>query len=151
MSYIKIWIHLIWSTKNREKLINPVLKTKLLNHIRENAKEKNIYVDSMNCLEEHIHLLISLKGDQSISKVSQFIKGESSHWINKNNLTKIKFEWQDEYIAISVSESVVQKVRDYIKNQEEHHRIKSFNEEYKQFMKRYGFDKLTQIYPAREI
>jgi len=55
-------------------------------------------------------------------------------------LTKAKFEWQDEYIAVSVSESMINKVRDYIKNQEEHHKIKSFHEEYDEFMKKYGFE-----------
>ncbi len=66
------------------------------------------------------------------------IKGESSHWINKNNLTKRKFEWQTEYMGVSVSESVVDKVREYIRNQSEHHRIKTFSEEYDEFMKKYG-------------
>jgi REP element-mobilizing transposase RayT len=64
------------------------------------------------------------------------IKGESSLWINRNNLLKTKFEWQEEYIALSVSESIVNKVRDYIKNQEEHHRVKTFAEEYEAFLKK---------------
>ena len=67
------------------------------------------------------------------------IKGESSFWINKNELTKEKFEWQDEYFAVSVSESVVDKVRDYIKNQETHHTKKTFQEEYDEFMIKFGF------------
>lgn len=69
----------------------------------------------------------------------QLIKGESSFWINKNKLTKEKFEWQDEYFAVSVSESILEKVRDYIKNQEEHHRIKTFQEEYDDFVSKYNF------------
>jgi REP element-mobilizing transposase RayT len=67
------------------------------------------------------------------------IKGESSFWINKNNLTAEKFHWQDEYFAVSVSESVVDRVRDYIKNQEEQHLKKSFSEEYLEFLKKYHF------------
>ena len=69
------------------------------------------------------------------------LKGESSYWINKNKLIREKFEWQDEYFAVSVSESAVNKVRDYIKNQEEHHKKKSFQQEYDEFMHKYGFDK----------
>jgi REP element-mobilizing transposase RayT len=69
------------------------------------------------------------------------IKGESSFWINKNKLTIEKFEWQDEYFAVSVSESMLDKVRDYIKNQEEHHRKKTFQEEYDEFISKYGFEK----------
>ena len=87
-------------------------------------------------------MLVSVKGDQSISKLVMLIKGESSFWVNKNNLSKFKFEWQEEFIAVSVSESVVPKVREYIKKQEEHHKTKSFKEEYDLFIKNYGFNKL---------
>jgi REP element-mobilizing transposase RayT len=69
------------------------------------------------------------------------LKGESSYWINKNNkLFRRKFEWQDEYFAVSVSESAVSRVRDYIKNQENHHKKKSFNDEYLEFKRKYKFD-----------
>lgn len=144
MPYIRIWIHLIWSTKNRERLITKELKNKLIDHIRENAKSKNIYIDFINMEPEHVHTTISLGSDQTISKVAQMIKGESSNWINKNKLIPGRFEWQDEYIAFSVSESQINKVREYIKNQEEHHRKKSFTEEYELFIKKYGFNKYTE-------
>jgi REP element-mobilizing transposase RayT len=139
MPFTKIWVHLIWSTKNREKLIDKELKQKLLQHIKENAKLKNIFIDTLNCVQDHIHLLISLGREQTISKIVMLIKGESSNWVNKNKLTKCKFEWQDEYIAVSVSESQVDRVREYIKNQEEHHQLKSFKEEYSLFLKKYHF------------
>jgi REP element-mobilizing transposase RayT len=71
----------------------------------------------------------------------QLIKGESSFWINKNQLTKEKFEWQDEYFAFSVSESVIDKVRDYIKNQEEHHKRKTFEEECDEIFTKFGLNK----------
>ncbi|MGD8780807.1 MAG: IS200/IS605 family transposase [Ignavibacteria bacterium] len=141
MSYIRIWIHLVFSTKNREKIITPELKAKLLQHIKENAKIKNIYIDFINCVSEHVHVLLSLGADQSVSKVVHLIKGESSYWVNKENLTAKKFEWQEEYFAASVSESQINKVRDYIKNQEEHHRKISFQEEYELFLKKYGFER----------
>jgi putative transposase len=66
------------------------------------------------------------------------IKGESSFWVNKEKLTREKFEWQDEYIALSVSESGVENVRKYIYNQEEHHRKKTFGEEYQEFLRIHG-------------
>ena len=144
MPYIRILIHLIWSTKNRERIITKEIKTILLNHIRENAKSKNIFIDFINGEPEHIHATISLGSDQTISKVAQLIKGESSNWINKNKLLPGRFEWQDEYIAVSVSESQINKVREYIKNQEEHHRKKNFAEEYKEFIKKYGFTKYNK-------
>jgi REP element-mobilizing transposase RayT len=71
----------------------------------------------------------------------QMIKGESSHWINKNKLTKVKFEWADEYYAASVSESHVFRVREYIKNQDVHHRIKSWDEESTELLEQWGFSK----------
>ena len=111
----------------------------MINHIKENAKGKNIFIDEINGHKNHIHYLISLGVDQSISKVSQLIKGESSFWINRNKITKTKFEWADEYFAVSVSESQVDAVRKYIRNQEEHHKKKSYAQEYDEFMKKYGF------------
>jgi len=67
--------------------------------------------------------------DQNISKICQLIKGESSFWVNQNNLTPEKFSWQDDYFAVSVSESQVIAIINYIKNQEKHHSKKSFEEE----------------------
>ncbi len=77
-----------------------------------------------------------------LSKDIQLIKGESSWWINKNNLVPGIFEWADEYFAVSVSDSQVGKVREYIKNQEKHHRVKSWEDEYNEFMLKYGFVKM---------
>jgi REP element-mobilizing transposase RayT len=71
----------------------------------------------------------------------QLIKGESSHWINKIQLLKTKFEWADEYYGASVSESHINSVRDYIKNQEEHHRKMTWEEECEGYIKRYGFNR----------
>jgi REP element-mobilizing transposase RayT len=138
MPFVRIWVHLIWSTKSREKLILPELKPALLDHLRLNAKEKNIWIDTVNCVGDHVHALISLGVEQSISKVAMLLKGESSYWINKHGLMKMKFEWQDEYIAVSVSESNVETVQRCILNQEEHHREKSFVEEFDEFIKKYG-------------
>jgi len=77
--------------------------------------------------------------EQTISEVSQLIKGESSYWINKNKLTKKKFIWQDDYFAVSVSESQVKRVIRYIKNQEAHHDKISFEEEVDEFIVKYGW------------
>lgn len=140
MPFLKVWIHLIWSTKNREPILQQEIRHSLFTHIRENARAKGIYLDFINGYLEHVHTLISLGADQSIAKVAQLLKGESSHWANQQGLTTTKLEWQDEYIAVSVSESVVDSVREYIKNQEEHHRKIAFSEEYAEFMKKYGFE-----------
>ena len=142
MAYVRIWIHCVWGTKNRVAFLTKENKQIIIDHIKENAKTKDIYIDFINGSKEHLHCIISLNQDQNISKVMQLIKGESSFWINKQNLTKIKFGWADEYFAVSLSESLLNKVRDYIKNQEEHHRKKSWDEECSEFMKKYGFKKM---------
>lgn len=101
--------------------------------------KKNIYIDSIEGGKEHLHTLISLGPKQAVSEVAQLLKGEVSFWINKEKLMKGKFEWQDKYFAVSVSESILPTVRKYIRNQEEHHRVKPFSEEYDTFIKKYGF------------
>ena len=141
MPFIKVWIHFVWSTKNREPLLRDEIRQKVFQHIRENAKEKEIYLDFIGGYVDHVHCLISLGTNQTIEKVMQLIKGESSFWINKNKLCKEKFEWQDEYFAVSVSEPILENVRKYIANQEEHHRTKNFDDEFRDFMKRAGFQK----------
>ena len=144
MPYLKIYIHFVWCTKNREPFLNTIESRKLVwSHIRENAVKKNIYIDFVNGYEDHCHCLISLGVNQSVDKVMQLIKGESSFWINKNkhlfpNLKGRKFEWQDEYFALSVSESVLNRVRNYIKNQEEHHKKKTFKNEYDEIIEKYN-------------
>ena len=142
MPYIKVYIHFVWSTKKRIPFLDSQeLRIKVWQHIRENAKKKGIFIDFISGYTDHCHCLISLGSDQTMQKIMQLIKGESSFWINKNQLTKEKFEWQDEYFAVSVSESQLYRVRNYIKNQEQHHRKKTFQEEYDEFITKYGFQK----------
>jgi putative transposase len=139
MPYVRVWIHLIWSTKNREPMLEKDLRPKVFEHITANACEKDIFLDTIGGYIEHVHTLISLGSDQTIAKVAQLLKGESSHWINKESLTRTKFEWQDEYAAFSVSESMVETVRQYIRGQKDHHRKKPFAEEYQELLAQHGF------------
>jgi putative transposase len=134
MAYVKNWLHCVWGTKSRIPFLTKDIKTDVLDHIKANAKSKGIYIDIINGHTEHIHCLISLNPDQTLSGVIQLIKGESSFWINKNKLTKSRFRWAVEYYAVSISESHVPRVRNYIKNQEEHHRKKTWDEEYNEYI-----------------
>ena len=135
MPFTRVMIHYIWATKNRAPITTVELKPLLLSHVKENSIKKGIYIDTTNCVNDHIHLLISLGIDQTISNIAKLIKGESSFWINNRKLLIYKFEWQDDYIALSVSESAVEKVRHYILNQETHHKTKTFLKEYEEFLK----------------
>lgn len=140
MSWVRIWIHVVFSTKNREPFLKTRdLREKLFDHIRQNAKEKGIWLDCINGYRDHAHCLLSLGRDQQLSKVVQLLKGESSHWINKNELIPHKFMWQDDYWAVSVSEAHLQAVRNYISNQENHHKSVSFKEEVNEFMRKYNW------------
>ena len=87
MGYLKIWIHIVWTTKNREKILTREIRKYLFEHIRENAKNKDIYIDFINGYLDHVHCLISLKSGQTIDKIVMLLKGESSFWINKNNIS----------------------------------------------------------------
>jgi len=142
MPFIKIYIHLVFSTLDRKPFLNtPDLRVKVWKHIKENASKKGIFIAMVNGYSDHCHCLISFGSSQTVEKVTQLIKGESSHWINKNELTKEKFSWQDEYFAVSVSESQLEAVRNYIKNQEVHHQKKTFSQEYEEFIEKYNFKK----------
>ena len=122
MSYVRVWIH---AGRGTEK----------------NAKAKEIYIDRLNGSAEHLHCLFALNADMTIANALQLITGESAHWINKEGLTKFKFEWADEYYAVSVSESALDKVRQYIGNQEVHHKRKTYGEEVEELMEKYKFER----------
>ena len=142
MPFVKVYIHFVWSTKNREPFLETKeIRDKVWFHIKDNAQKKGIFIDFVNGYSQHCHCLVSLGIDQTIQKTIQMIKGESSFWINKEGLTKSKFEWQDEYYAVSVSESMIEKVRNYIKNQELHHNTHSYVDEIDNLISKHGFHK----------
>ena len=146
MSWVRIWVHLVYSTKNREPyLYSKEVREKVFNHIKENAKEKDIHLDTINGYHEHVHCLLLLNKESSISKEVQLIKGETSHWINLNKLIDEEFCWQDDYWAVGVSESHVEQVRKYILNQERHHRKHAFAEEIDNFMRKYGWQFIKEV------
>jgi len=139
MPYVKVWIHLVWSTKDRQSFLKDDIRPTIFQHMRDNAKKKDIFLDFINGYREHVHALVSLGTEQTISNIVKLMKGESSHWVNQNNLIDLKFEWQHEYFAVSVCESLLDKTRDYIRNQEAHHSKKGFDDEFELMLKKYGF------------
>ena len=137
-SYSKVWLHLIWSTHNKEKVLLKGVRKQVSNFLYNYAEEKEINMKTNYVNAEHVHALVDLPTTLSIDECLKLLKGSSSHYINYNRLVNNKFRWARGYGAFSVSESQLKKVIDYINNQEEHHRTKSFTEEYELFMKRYG-------------
>ena len=140
MSFVQIWIHAVWGTKNRDPILQKEIREKVMRHILENAKSKGFYIDCINGYKEHLHCLMTLNADLSVAKQMQLIKGESSFWLNKNKFLKGHFEWADEYFAVSVSEDKLNNVRNYINNQEEHHKKITFLDEYNKFLKHFQFE-----------
>lgn len=141
-SFNKIWIHAIWATKDRQPIIVPSAETKIHSHLNKELREMGCPVRITNGMPDHVHSLFLLNPQRSITEVIKQIKGSSSHFINQNNLVPQKFAWQTGYAAYSVSESVLDKVFVYIQNQKLHHQKKSFQQEYDEFLKLYGFENL---------
>jgi putative transposase len=137
-SYIRVYIHYTWATKHRQRILTDKVRPQLRNHLIHYAAENSITIDSINVQVEHVHTLIELKSNQSIDYPIKLIKGESSHWMNEQDIIPCKFSWQRGYGAFSVGYSQIDMVRDYIARQDEHHRHKSFLEEYTNFIEEYG-------------
>ncbi len=138
MSYTKIFIHYVWSTKNREPTLVMPNRQLLFDHIKQNALLKDIYLDRINGYLDHVHCLVWLKPMQTIDQVAHLLKGESAHWYNHHSgFEGLKLQWQKNYFAVSVNLKGLDKVRLYIDNQETHHRVKTFEEEYNEFLKHY--------------
>ncbi|MGA9406595.1 MAG: IS200/IS605 family transposase [Bacteroidota bacterium] len=136
-TYYKLWIHLIWSTKDRQPIMQKEFRWKIFNHINQKAKEEGYHLDAINGAADHVHCLMSIRPKYSISEIVNKLKGESSHWINHEGIIPTRFVWQGGFAAFSVSESQLGKVRAYIHNQERHHQRMPFEVEVKKFLKLY--------------
>lgn len=142
MSYVQIWLHCVWSTKNGDCTLSSLFRPELINHIQNNAKENKIILDLINIHQDHAHALINMGKQQNLVTIMQFLKGESSFWINNQKIMAGQFSWQDDYLAVSVSHSHLDRVRNYIENQEACHKKMSREEEMELFITRYGFERL---------
>ena len=138
-SFVRNYLHITWSTKDWVRVFKNNSKIQLKDFIIDNSKEASTSVLSINIQPEHIHLLIDLPANLCLSDFVQKVKGASSHWINQQKLINTKFSWQRGYGAFSVSASQLDVVKNYIKKQDEHHKIKSFEEEYTEWKGSYGF------------
>ncbi len=139
-TFTQLYTHIIFSVKGREKLINPLWKRELNKYIAGiiGAKgHKSIIVDGT---ENHIHCLVGVKPTIAVSDLVRDIKNNSSKFINNGSFLKIRFQWQEGYAAFSYSRSQIDAVYKYIENQEEHHRKKTFKEEYEDLIKKFNIE-----------
>jgi REP element-mobilizing transposase RayT len=139
-SYSRLWIHLTWATLERRRFLQPVVAAKLSDWLTHYSAEKQIYMKINFANPDHVHTLVDLPASLCVAEMVQFFKGASSHWINETGLVPGKFAWGRGYGAFSVSHSGVNQVVNYIATQEEHHRQRSFAEELRLFVERYGLE-----------
>jgi len=138
-SFNKIWIHAIWSTKERYPLLIPSVENKIYNMMSNEFIEAGCPVRIINGMADHVHSLFLLNPNKAVTDIIKQVKGSCSHEINKQNITKEKFAWQTGYAAYSVSQSATEKVFHYIKNQKKHHEKIPFQKEYENFIRLHGF------------
>jgi len=138
-SYVANWIHIIWTTRNRTRCLLADSVLKVRDHLIAEALKINSPIEAINIQPEHVHILLNLTATQALDNFVHQLKGESSHWVNDQKIIRGRFNWQKGYGAFSVSVSMLETVKHYIQNQEEHHRRKTFLEEYKEFLEKHGF------------
>jgi putative transposase len=129
-TYTKIFIQVVFAVKFRESLIHSSFREELHKYITGIIENKGQKLIAIFCMPDHVHILVALKGDMSLSDLVRDIKANSSRFINEKGYVKGQFRWQEGFGAFSYSESDVSKVRNYILNQEQHHVIRSFRQEY---------------------
>ena len=139
-TFTQIHIHAVVAVKFRASVISPVWKERLHQYITGIIQNKDHKMLSINSMPDHLHLFFGFRPTQSLSDLMRLVKGESSEWINKEKIASSTFRWQDGYGAFSYARSQVKTVAKYIEDQENHHKKKTFLDEYKDFLKMFEVD-----------
>ena len=139
-SYSRVWLHLVWATLERRPVLAEGAASRLSGFLHDYSSEKGIYMRINYVNPDHVHALVDLPTSLSIEEMMQLLKGASSHWVNQSGLLSGKFAWGRGYGVFSVSHSGVGEVGDYIAGQPEHHRRRSFSEELRLLVERYGLE-----------
>jgi putative transposase len=137
-AYSRVWLHLTWGTLERRPLLSKAAAAKVSGFLHQYASDKGIYMKINYVNPDHAHALVDLPTGLPIEELMHLLKGASSHWINESRLIPGKFAWGRGYGVFSVSHSGVEEVGQYIVGQEEHHRRRSFSEELRLLVERYG-------------
>jgi putative transposase len=134
-TYTQIHLHIIFAVKYRDGLIQNSWKDELYKYITGIIQGNTHKLIAINGMSDHIHILVGFRATQTLADLLQDIKGSSSKWINEKKFVRGKFEWQEGYGTFSYGKSQIKNVINYIENQEEHHKKKTFREEYIEFLK----------------
>ncbi len=139
-TYSKLYFHIVFAVQGRVNIITNIWKDELYKYISGIVGNKDQKLIQINGMPNHIHVLIRSKPNCNLSDLICDIKSNSAKWVNSKNFVQGKFKWQYGFGAFTVSESHVEKVKQYIINQEEHHKNKTFKEEYLEFLIAYKID-----------
>lgn len=133
-TYTQIHIQCVFAVKFRDSVIQQSWKERLHQYITGIIRNNGHKMIAINSMPDHLHLFFGFRPNQSLSDLMRIVKSESSEWINKERFAPSTFRWQEGYGAFSYSRSQIKTVAEYIENQEEHHRKRTFLEEYKLFL-----------------
>ncbi|BCU77015.1 IS200/IS605 family transposase [Luteolibacter sp. LG18] len=139
-TYTSLHYHVVFGTKGREPWITRELEERIWSYMAAIARDNAMTALQIGGVEDHVHILLRAPATMALSKMAQLIKGGSSGWIRKTFPERKDFQWQDGYGAFTVSRSSIGDVTEYIRNQREHHRVKTFQEEYLAFLQRHEID-----------
>jgi REP element-mobilizing transposase RayT len=139
-SFVSCQIHCVWSTKKRAPFLDSDLRERLWPYLGGIARENQIKAIAVGGVTDHVHILISLPGTISVSKAIQLLKGNSSKWIHETFPKLNSFGWQEGYGAFSIGVSGIEATISYIRNQEEHHRKRTFREEFVMMIRKHGLE-----------
>ncbi len=132
--------HCVFAAKGREPVLVPEIRERLWPYLGGVARENGMKALVIGGVADHVHVLLSLPATMSIAKAMQLLKGNSSKWIHETFPKLASFAWQEGYAAFSVGVSGIEETRAYIRNQEEHHRTRTYREEVIMFLKRHGLE-----------
>jgi putative transposase len=139
-TYSQIYIQFVFAVQNRKSLIHPDWETELYKYITGIIQNKSHKMIAINGMPDHLHMFIGFQPVDHMSELIKVVKGESSKWIKERGLIKRGFRWQEGYGAFSYSRSHIDRVYHYIQNQEEHHKKKTFRQEYIELLKKFDID-----------
>ncbi|REJ75419.1 MAG: IS200/IS605 family transposase [Acidobacteria bacterium] len=145
-TYSSHFFHIVFSTKNRRRLITQEIEKKIWTFISGSVKRAGATPLRVGGYDDHIHVLMMAKPSSNTSKIVQQIKGESSRWISQTFENRRTFKWQDGYASFTVSRSALSSVEAYIKNQRSHHSRMGFEDEYRKLLDLHDVDIVDEKY-----
>jgi putative transposase len=137
-TYTSLHYHIVFSTKNRERWIYPEIEERVWSYLAGIAKQNKMTPIQIGGVEDHVHVLLGASPTLAPSKIAQWVKGGSSTWIHDTFPEMKAFAWQDGFGGFTVSRSNVESVADYIRGQREHHRSRTFQDEYLALLQKHG-------------